>query len=508
MDDRAMVRLALAADTRETFDRRVDEQAAALRRAIRGGDFDGEGFAVGLEVECYAVDDDGRLTPVPETLFAASGRTREIGRHNIELNSTPQPFDPAGLAAQATELRTAIADIRNEAAAGDADSQIALDGMWTIPPQAGSQAYLGAVSEDSGIIVANNMQPKPRYHAIDNALVDNAGGTIPLPVPGTDASFPTILVESLTTSIQPHLQIPDAAAFPAYFNAAIRTLGPVVALATNSPFLPADLYTAVDEPAELVAATPHGLRVPVFEGTVNSAGYQKAGCPADIDTPTDIIDRVVDDWTCGPFLHDWEHTSRDDPYWEFRHKYGTYWRWVRGIVGDDASTEAGESPAGKGTLRIEYRPLPTQPTVTDTLAAHWLVVGLLRGLVAADHPLTELAWADARESFYNAVDDGLGAELHWMTADGEATTDHDAIYEEVFDLAERGLREQGLSAGDAAERIAPIRARWEQATTPSRWKKARVREGLADGESLATAIESMQREYYELSRSGEPFVEW
>jgi len=508
MDDRAMVRQAFAVDTRETFDRRVDEQAAALRRAIRDGDFDGDGFAVGLEVECYAVDDDGKLTTVPEPLFEASGRTREIGRHNVELNSTPRPFDPEGIATQASELREAVADLRDDAAAVDADARIITDGMWTIPPSEGSRAYLGAITEADGIIVADNMQPKPRYHAIDNALVDHAGGTIPLPVPGTDASFPTILVESLTTSIQPHLQIPDVAAFPTYFNAAIRTLGPVVALSTNSPFLPADLYTTVDDPAELDAATPHELRVPVFEGTVNSAGYQKAGCPADIDAPTDIIDRVVDDWTCGPFLHDWEQTTRDDPYWEFRHKYGTYWRWVRGIVGDDASTDAGEKPVGGGTLRIEYRPLPTQPTVEDTLALHWLVVGLLRGLVAADHPLTELAWVDARESFYNAVEDGLDAELHWVTADGESTTDHDVIYEELFSLAERGLREQGLSAADAADCIAPIRARWERGLTPSQWKKSRVREALADGDSLAGAIESMQQAYYHLSQRGEPFAEW
>jgi len=508
MDDRAMVRQALAADTRETFDRRVDEQAAALRAAIHDGDFDGEGFAVGLEVECYAVDDDGKLTTVPETLFAASGRTREIGRHNIELNSTPQPFDPAGLTAQATELRTAIDDIRDEAAAGDADHQIILDGMWTIPPTEGSQAYLGAVSEDDGLVIAENMQPKPRYQAIDNALVEQAGGTIPLSVPGTDASFPTILVESLTTSIQPHLQIPAAAAFPAYFNAAIRTLGPVVALATNSPFLPADLYTAVDDPEELIEATPHELRVPVFEGTVNSAGYQKAGCPADIDTPTDIIDRVVDDWTCGPFLHEWEHATRDDPYWEFQHKYGTYWRWVRGIVGDDASTQTDESSASEGTLRIEYRPLPTQPTVEDTLALHWLVVGLLRGLVAAEHPLTALQWEAAETSFYDAVDNGLDAELHWVTADGEKTTDHDVIYSEVFTLAERGLREQGLSDTEAVDRIAPIRARWEQQMTPSQWKKTQVADALSDGASLAAAITEMQTTYNRLSHQHDSFATW
>ena len=507
MDDRATVRRALEGDSRETFDRRVREQAAALRTAIDKGEFDGEGFAVGLEVEYYGVDDEGRLATLPDALFGSPGRTREIGRHNVESNSTPKRFDPEGIAAQTAELRRAVADLRADAADDDA-RRIITDGMWTIPPAEGSQGYLGAVSEADGIALADNMQPKPRYHAIDNALLDHAGGSIPLPVPGTTASFPTILVESLTTSIQPHLQIPDPAAFPACFNAAIRTLGPVLAVATNSPFLPADLYTAVDDAERLVKRTPHELRVPVFEGAVNSAGYEKAGCPQDIDAPTDIVDRVVDDWTCGPFLREWEEKGDGDPYWEFRHKYGTYWRWVRGIVGGDASSEGESGLTAGGALRIEYRPLPTQPTVDDILALHWLVVGLLRGVIAADHPLTELAWSDAKESFYNAVSDGLDAELHWVTVDGDHTTDHDVLYAELFDLAERGLREQGLGEGAAADRIGPIRARWEQGTTPSRWKKARVRAALNDGASLADAIGSMQREYYERSQSGETFVEW
>jgi hypothetical protein len=513
MDDvRRTVRRALSADTRAEFDRRVAEQAADLRAAISDGDFDSAGFAVGLECECYGVDGEGQLTTLPDALFAAAGRTREIGCHNVELNSPPQPFDDDGVAAHAAALRTAVADLRADGDATDDACRVATDAMWTVPPAAGSHAYLGAVDRTDGVTIATNMRSKPRYCAIDNALLEHAGGTIPLDVAGASHEFPTILVESLTTSIQPHLQIPSTAQFPRYFNAAIRTLGPVLALATNSPFLPGDLYNAVDDPHRLVERTPHELRVPVFESTVNSAGYEKAGCPQDIEAPTDIVDRVVDDWTCGPFLREWEDAD-GDPHWEFRHKYGTYWRWVRSIIGGDASagdapTDAAVDAAADGALRIEYRPLPTQPTVADILGLHWLVVGLLRGIVAADHPLTELAWPDARESFYNAVDDGLDAELHWVTADGEATTDHDVIYDEVFDLAERGLREQGLDAGDAVDRLAPIRARWEQETTPSQWKKDHVREELNGGESLADAIESMQRDYYELSRKRESFAEW
>jgi hypothetical protein len=95
-----------------------------------------------------------------------------------------------------------------------------------------------------------------------------------------------------------------------------------------------------------------------------------------------------------------------------------------------------------------------------------------------------------------------------VTADGEYTTDHDVIYDEVFSLAERGLREQGLDEDEAADCIEPIRDRWEQRVTPSRWKKTQVRNALADGASLSAAIATMQTEYNRLARQGAPFATW
>ena len=505
MDTVATVRRALDPDTQSTFDRRVSRQADELRTELAAGAFDSSGFAVGVELELYAVDETGALTPIDESAFADGGYAREIGLHNVELNATPQRFDPAGVEAQATELRTAVDRLRGTLSTRS--QQPVLDGMWTIPPAEGSLSYLDSVDHHGDIQTAHNMPTKPRYCAIDNALRRAADDEIEITVPGAHHYFSTILVESLTTSIQPHLQIPDTDRFPTFFNAAIRTLGPVLALSTNSPFLPGDLYNAVEDPHRLVASTPHELRIPIFEETVNVGGHAKACCPRDIETPTGIVDRVVADWTCGPFLDEWDETPTEetaavvDPYWEFVHKYGTYWRWVRPIIGGDAVGDG-------GSLRIEYRPLPTQPTVDDVLSLHWLTTGLIRGIVAADHPLVEVDWADAEQGFYNAVDKGLDAELYWIMADGEPTSDHEEIYPELFDLARRGLREAGHSDDAAAELIAPMVDRWERRETPSQWKKTRVREELDDGASLTDAITAMQTAYNRYSERGEPFADW
>jgi len=511
MDDAELAKVvsrSLSPATLETFERRVDEQAATLRGELRDGRFENEAFSVGLELEAYAVDVEGRLATVPESVFEAGAANKELGLHNVELNTDPDPFGDEGLERQVERIREAVAAARESLAAEGLD--LVLDAMWTVPPPEGSRAYLSAVEETDGVTVASNMRRSPRYCAIDNELLARAEDGIPLEFPGCRERFPTILVESLTTSIQPHLQVPDLDALPAYYDVAIRTLGPVLALATNSPFLPADLYVDdPDDPHDVVERTPHELRVRVFEESINVGdGDPKVRFPRDVDRPTDVVDRLVADRPCAPFLKEWvtDPGAVDgyaDRVWELDHKRGTYWRWLRAVLGGDPVPGVTER-----SVRIEYRPVPTQPTVTDVVGLQALVVGLVRGLVAADHPLASLEWPAARRSFYEAVDDGLEAELAWVDADGERTADPRTIYAEVFGYARRGLREQGVAPADVDEYLAPIEARWSARTTPSRWKKATVREHLEDGADLRTAIEAMQRSYIERSRSGEPFAAW
>ncbi|MDL5362684.1 hypothetical protein [Halalkalicoccus sp. NIPERK01] len=499
------VRRSLEDATRREFDRRVETQAAFLREQLDSGALDNGDFAVGLELEAYATDADGRLVAVPERVLGIEGCAGELGRHNVEINTPATLLDGAGLDDQTRALRGRLAEARR--AARTADRRLVLDAMWTVPPDEGSREYLAAVEERDGVVLAANMRPSPRYHALDNAILAERGGSIDVDLPGLELSLPTILVESLATSMQPHLQIPRAEAFPAYYNAAIRTMGPVLALATNSPFAPADLYPAVEgtDAHALVDATYHELRVPVFERAINVDEEGKVRFPGDVESAADVIDRIAADRTQAPFLSEWTRETNDeytDRFPEFEHKRGTYWRWLRGVIGGQPIDGAND----ERSLRIEYRPLPTQPSVEDTVGLQALVAGLLRGLVATDHPLATLGWDDAREGFYDVVRDGFDAEVIWMTADGEPTSDPGAVYGELFDVARRGLRDSGVSRSAVEGYLAPIERRVERETTPSRWKVARVRDRIDDGADLREAIRGMQREYVE--RAGEPFVAW
>jgi hypothetical protein len=498
------VERAAAPETREAFDRRVREQAERIREDIHAGRLDTDEFAVGMELEAYTVGADGRLAVVPDAVFDRANCGKELGVHNVELNSPATVFDAGGVAEQADSLRSSLDATAD--ALDDADLAPVLDAMWTIPPAGGTDAYLGAATERDDIVVADHMRSAPRYVALDNEILERSGGRITLDVPGASLDYPTILVESLATSIQPHLQIPETDAFPTYFNLALRTLGPVLSLATNSPFLPADCY---DDDPDVIDATPHELRVYVFEDSINAGASRADGqvrFPRDLDRSTDVVDRVVADVTYAPVLVD-EVDDDVSPYRatipEYDRKRGIHWRWVRGVVG--GQPVGGESDGA--SLRLEYRPLPTQPTLRGAVSLQVLVAGLLRGLVAADHPLVDLPWAAARDCFYDVVAEGPTADLAWVTADAGRVDDSGVIYDDLFTHARRGLREAGLSPTAIDDHLAPIERR-RDATVPSAWKKARVREAIADGATLPDAIERMQRAYIERAGGETPFVDW
>ncbi|MFC4541972.1 hypothetical protein ACFO5R_08540 [Halosolutus amylolyticus] len=487
----------LAVDADE-FRESAHEDADVIRDAIEDGVFDNPQAIVGLEYEFYAVkSDDCALRRVPRRLLELIGFEKELGLHNAEMTTSPQPLNAHGLAAQESEvkarLQTALDVTSSER------MRLVSDGLWTIPPEGeDATTYLtdsverttiAADGTERSIRVATNMSGSARYHAMANTDRAEAAG-MRIEAPHVSLEADTVMPESLITSIQPHYQVPHATDLPDYFNYALRIAGPLLALGVNSPFFPPDCYDADATAEDVLRDGWSEHRISVFETVLNdpTTGEGKVRFPHDLGSVDDALDRIATDDTIVPMPV--EAGERfDDRFPHFRRKHGTYWRWVRPVFGGPTRSAA--------NARIEFRPIPAQPTVRDSVAFLAAFAGLVESLTRLEHPVLELDWQIARENFYAAMRDGLDADIDWITNDGKETTDRLALYEDLLAHAEDGLTNRGLSEEEAAKYLYPLRRRVRQNVTPASWKREQVREAIDDGADLADAITTMQRRYVE-----------
>jgi hypothetical protein len=478
----------------EAFHARAEEEAEVIKRELDDGTFDNPQAIIGLEYEFYGVDrESSALARVPRRLLEYIGFEKELGLHNAEMRTSPQPLNSHGLAAQEAEvsarLRTALDCVAS------ADLRLVSDGMWTIPPEGEpAREYLTDSITDREVRIASNMSDSVRYHAMANTAGADAVG-MNVDAPHVSLSADTVMPESLITSIQPHYQVPHAADLPEYFTYALRIAGPLLALGVNSPFFPPDLYD--DAPAaDIMDDGWMSNRIHVFEAILNpDGGMGKVRFPHDIDSTEQAIDRIAADGTIVPMPI--EETSRfDDAFATFRVKHGTYWRWVRPVF-EGASKSAANA-------RIEFRPIGGQPTVRDAIAFQATFAGLMESLTRREHPVASLDWQDAHGNFYAAMHDGLAADLVWITNDGRETNSYDDIYADIFAHAKDGLESRGLSESEAAKYLWPLRQRARRKVTPARWKRHEVQERLDDGAKFAEAVHGMQRAY--IDRQLETFI--
>ncbi|PSP80586.1 hypothetical protein BRC88_05080 [Halobacteriales archaeon QS_4_69_225] len=484
----AEVRAAREVDV-DAFAGRVEREADRLKAELAVGTFDNPDASVGLEHEFYAVDARDRLRRVPVPLLELVGFEKELGRHNAEMAGRPQPFGPHGLAALRHEMQASVRSARDAASRAE-NVRLVADGFWTVPPVGETAAdYLGAHAEFDGLDISPNIPPSARYHVMSNTSVYES--RCRLETANVTLETPTIAPATLTASIQPHYQVPVAAALPTYFNYALRAAGPLLALAANSPLFPPSLYDA-DATVESVLADGHREnRVELYEAVMNDPDRPaKVRFPRDLDGVEAAVDRVAADPPIAPELLDDGGDRFDDAFAHLRHKHGSYWRWVRPVF--DGATPAAAN------ARIEFRPLPGQPTVPDAAALVATVAGLLRGLVATDHPVATLSWERARDNFYAAAREGLDADLAWVTADGTETTDTDALYADLFAVAAEGLDAAGVDGAD--RHLDRLRARIEARRSPAGWKRDRLRAHAADGAPLPRAVTAAARDYLDAQR--------
>ncbi|MFB6079964.1 MAG: hypothetical protein ABEJ81_03010 [Haloferacaceae archaeon] len=505
----AQVEETLAVDAEE-FRRQAEADAEVVKSELRDGTFDNHQSIVGLEYEFYAVDtgrwlgeegedDAGALMRVPRRLLELIGFEKELGLHNAEMTTNPQPLNAQGLVAQAAEVR---ARLRAALDCTEVEGmRLVSDALWTIPPVGETaREYLTDSVEVDGIRIATNMSDAVRYHAMANG--PGTPETMSVDAPNVDLSADTVLPESLITSIQPHYQVSHASDLPRHFNYALRIAGPLVALGVNSPFFPPDLYETDDAERVLDEAYDEH-RIAVFESVLNREDARKVRFPRDLDSIDQAVDRVAADATTVPMPVERGGDRFDDAFATLRLKHGTYWRWIRPVF--DGATRS------SANARIEFRPIPAQPTVRDSIAFQVAFAGLMKSLPKRHHPVVDQDWDVARHNFYAAARKGIDADLRWITNDGQETSDPAVLYDDLLSHAVDGLRIAGLSTREAQGYLDPLSARITREITPAAWKRARVRERLDDGAGLDAAIPAMQRAYFaeqEETLLDGSFIDW
>lgn len=480
------------------FRRRAETDAETVHTELKQGTFDNHQSILGLEYELYAVT-EGRwrgtnregvghheLARVPRRLLQLIGFEKEIGLHNAEMTASPQPFNTNGLRAIGAEVRSRLNAAQTTV--GAEGMRLVSDAVWTIPPCGETaSSYLCDTVDHEGVQLAVNMSNNARYHGMSNG--PHSDTTYEFDAPFARLETDTVMPVGMTASIQPHYQMPTASDLPIYHDYAIRVAGPLLALGVNSPLLPPDLYEQAghDQPRAVLRDGWQEHRIPIFE-MLNGA-TQKVCLPKDLPSVDAAVDRVVADDVIVPMPEQEliDGSRFDDTFATLRRKHGTYWRWVRPVF-DGVDRAAANA-------RIEFRPIPAQPTVADSVAFLAAFGGLMECLSHRRHPVRNMDWETARANFRRAVTDGLAGDIVWITNDGHETTDTDRVYDDLLRHAEAGLVDAGVAEQTAEALLAPLWNRVERERTPASWKLDRAREHLDDGASLSEAIHGAQHDY-------------
>ncbi len=472
------------------FDARLARCVAVLGELLQRPDFDGSPASVGAELELSLMDPDGRPAMINLELLEAMGDARftaEIDRFNIEYNSTPLGFSGRPFLRLQQQLEEAVSQLHEAAAAHQAQ-----------PVAVGILPSLRAA--DLGDAA---MTPVNRYRVLSRVLRAHRGRPFELRINGDDPlqlHADGVTFEGANTSLQLHLKVRPAD-FVRTYNAAQMALGLSVAACGNSPlFLQHRLWEetrivvfkqSVDDRNAPALAWHVRPRV-----GIGSHWWQGSAAQAIADHlhGHDVLLPI-----CSEEDPDAAMAAGQTPrLGEIMTHGGTIWHWNRPVY---------DAPGG-GHLRIEFRALPSGPTIADMMANAALSLGLTLALAAQGPDTAEFPFERAEYNLYRAAQSGLDAQVDWPDGHGRM------VRQPVVDLlrvwlprAQQALTAAGVEADEARQHLSIIAARIQNGQTGARWQRHYVeRCGLKENRNAA--MHRMLQRYATLSTAGSPVHTW
>ena len=474
------------------FEERLEECLLALHRLLDRPCFGTGPTTVGAELELCLIDDQGRALPRNQEVRAEAVDPRvvlEVDRFNLELNLTPSLLAGRPFASMANELDQALGIVCRAAARHG--GRVAMVGI--LPTLRPEDLQLAALSD------------APRYRALNNGLRRLRQEPFRIRISGADPlelATDDIGLEGANTSFQVHLRV-DPDHYADHFNAAQLAIGPVLAVAGNSPtFLGHRLWEetrvalfkqAIDDRGTDGRASRRVARVAF--GT----GWTTTGALELLEESVRLHEPVL------PVVGDQHPRHRLDQdgvpaLEELRLHQSTVWRWNRAIY----------DPAGGGHLRIEMRALPAGLTVVDMLANAAFLLGLTLTLaVDADRWVPRVAFQQAHHNFYRAAQLGLAAQLAWPLGPGGRvrTVPAAQLVPMLIAAARHGLEDEGVAAEEVDQLLAVIEARAAAGRTGAAWQRQALA-ALEPQRGRERGLVSMLERYLEHQRTGAPVHTW
>ena len=434
------------------FTKALLEDLRALEQMIERGLIESGTQRIGAEQEFFLVDRNWRPAPIAMEVVGELeefGFTTELARFNLETNLDPVTLRGGCFSSLESQLRERVALIRRVAARHGADAVI----TGILPSLTKSDLSL------------DNMTPRPRYAALNEALTRMRGGAYMLQIDGIDdlrVEHESVMLESCNNSFQVHLQV-GADDFARVYNIAQTLTAPLLAACANSPLLFGK---------RLWAET----RIALFQQSLDT----RATSPhmRELAPRVRFGDRWIKDSVVEIFQDDIARFRvlmatqvEQNPFEELEagriprlnalqlHN-GTVYRWNRPCYGISD---------GKPCLRIESRAIPAGPSTTDEIANATFWIGMVLGAAATWGDVTaEMDFDDAKANFLAAARQGLNAVFHWR--DGESISACDLILKDLLSLARQGLEGADVDASDIDRYLGVVEARVTSGATGAQWQ--------------------------------------
>lgn len=412
--------------------------------------------------------------------------TTELGQFNLEFNLDPVVFGPDCLRKLEAQLEAQLEKVRKTAA--EFGCEVVLTGILPTIQKS-----------DLGL---ENMTPRPRYYALNEAMTRLRGTDYVFNIRGIDELFvqhDSVMLEACNTSFQLHFQVAPQE-FAELYNVAQLVSAPLLAGATNSPLLFGrrlwrETRIAVFQQAvDTRRATPY-LRESKGRVSFGTRWVDESILEIfreDIARNRLILGMEIDE---DPFQLIEE--GRIPELKALCLHNGTIYRWNRPCYGISNC---------KPHLRIENRVLPAGPTVIDSLANAAFFFGLLSGFAAEyGNPVRMIDFGDVRNNFLSAARLGLGAQFTWLK--GRTIPAQELICEELLPLARQGLLSRGLQKEELDRYLGVYEERVQSQHTGSEWilrSLAAMRNQGSPSEKMAAITAGTVKR----QKQGHPVREW